>query len=77
MAIYTIERRRAELYALKLSNPAQLIAIYRHFSGLDECQQLPRNVSYFAMIELILDVQEQERQIVAEHAELEQSNAMA
>ncbi len=77
MDIYAIERRRAELHALKSTNPAQLIAIYRHFSGLDECQQLPRNIAFVVMIQTILDVEEQERQIVADHAEMEHADAMA
>ena len=77
MDISRIERRRAELHALKTSNPGQLIAIYRHFAGPDECQQLPRHIAFTAMIETILDVEGQERQIVAEHAEMDHAKAMA
>ena len=68
MVFDMVECRRQELSALKASNPARLIAIYRHRFGLDECQSLPRNIGLTSMIEMILHAEEQELESVTERA---------
>ena len=47
--------RLSELVALKVSDPAKLIAMYRHVAGLTVNGQLPHEVSFLRMIEAILE----------------------
>jgi hypothetical protein len=43
------EQRRAELVALRNSDPAKLLAKYRSLIGLDAYSQLPYGVSFASM----------------------------
>jgi hypothetical protein len=61
----TGESRRAELYAMKATDPIELLALYRHMTGLGVDSQLPHHVSFNMMIDAILE--HEQRQAVESH----------
>jgi hypothetical protein len=50
------ERRRAELQSTEL---VRLVAVYRRIFGLDDIQPLPASLTFTALIDSILDDEEQ------------------
>ena len=53
--------RLSELVALKVTDPAKLIAMYRHVVGLTVDGQLPHGASFMFMIEAILNSEDSNR----------------
>ena len=53
------ERRKAELRELRTTDPVKLIALYRN-ANVVELRELPAGTSFAAMIEAILNHEEQD-----------------
>jgi hypothetical protein len=56
------DSRLSELVALKVTDPARLIFMYRNVAGLTVDGQLPHNASFMYMIEAILNFEEAGRE---------------
>jgi len=65
VAAMAADSRRADLYAMKATDPIKLLALYRHIKGLGVDSQLPPHVSFNTMIDAIL--QHEQRQAVEAH----------
>jgi hypothetical protein len=57
------ELRRAELRALRWTNPALLLALYREAAKLDLSATIPPGQTFPTMIEMILDQEELDRAV--------------